>query len=99
MAKPVSRASNRSAPTWLRPLEVWNFRVVPAATATTLVVGAVKAAAVGTANDVVAGKVGAAPMALPLIRCAPRTKAVVCSAGRPGTAVNGAMNGHAAVAR
>ena len=50
-AKYVARASWRSALAWLRPLEVWNFRIVPAAGVAAPVVDgscAAGAAAVGT---------------------------------------------------
>ena len=44
-------------------------------------------------------KVEAAPIALPLIRRVPRAKAIACSIGRSGAAVNIAINGRAAVPR
>ena len=55
--------------------------------------------AMGTSKDVVAVKVKPTPMAPPLVRCAPRAKAVVRSAGRPGAAADIAMNSCATVTR
>ena len=53
---------------------------------------------VGISKDVVPVEVEAAPMVPPLIRRAP-CEAMVCSTGRPGAAIDAAINGRAAVAR
>ena len=54
---------------------------------------------VGAAKDAITVEVEAALMVPPMIRRVPSAEAAVCSAARPGTAVDVAIHGRATVAR